>query len=103
MSTYYPKKKIEFSKLAEEYIRRRYSTNVGNTSYKDDGSFDCVISSTKGLVSIWIATYDAEITVGLESADGNSDWHTHMSLWGANSPDEELAAMSRLVGLPRLQ
>ena len=28
---------------------------------------------------------------------GNSDWHTHMSLFGANSPIEQLNTMSDLI------
>ena len=88
----------EFSKLAETYIQEHYSEVVSNINYQDDGSFDCLITSNKKLLSIWIATYDIEITVGFESADGeNGDWHTHMSLWNANNPEEELIAMSQLI------
>ena len=88
----------EFSKLAENYIRRHYSNIVSKINYHEDGSFDCMIHSANRSLSIWIATYDTEITVGFEDADENSgDWHTHMSLWGAHNPEEELNAMSQLI------
>jgi hypothetical protein len=89
----------EFSKLAEEYIRRHYSTCVRKINYKDDRSFDCLIASSKGLLRIWIATYDKEITIGFEDADGNNDgWHVHMGRpHGADRLAEELVAMSQLI------
>ena len=89
----------EFSKLSEEYIRRRYSNNVRKINYQDDRSFDCLIASPKGLLCIWIATYDNEITVGFEDADGNSDgWHVHMGKSpAAERPEEEFVAMSQLI------
>jgi hypothetical protein len=48
-------------------------------------------------LSIWIATYNREITVGFDNSENTCDWHTHMSLFGANELNEELIAMSQLL------
>lgn len=90
-------KQSEFSALANDYILTHHPEFSETILYKDDGSFDCSITSVKGHLSIWIATYDAEITVGFEDANGKCDWHTHMSLFNANEPEEEFAAMTKLL------
>ena len=53
--------------------------------------------SERGLLELWIATYDKEITVGFDDHTGECDWHTHMSQFGANEPHEEFVAMSQLL------
>lgn len=88
---------IEFSTLAKTFLAERYPTFLQTIVYKEDDSFDCSLKSTTGRLSIWIATYDSEITVGFDNSENKCDWHTHMSLFGANEPNEELIAMSQLL------
>jgi len=90
-------KQSEFSNLAKEHIVKHYPLFIGNLNFKQDGSFDCSIKSKTGRLSVWIATYDCEITIGFEDAEGKCDWHTHMSLFGANEPKVEPNAMSQLL------
>ena len=70
---------IEFSNIVKEYISKKHPAFLNNISYKEEHSFDCSLKNAKEEFSRWIATYNSEITLGLESSDGNSDCHTHMS------------------------
>jgi hypothetical protein len=87
----------EFSALVKDYILTHHPDFAGTIQYKDDHSFDCSIKSGKGHLSIWIGTYDTEITIGFEDVNGKCDWHTHMGLFNAYEPEEEFAAMTKLL------
>ena len=87
----------EYSSLAKDYIISNHPLFAETLQFRDDDSFHCSIKSENRHLSIWIATYDSEITVGFEDAHGNCDWHTHMSLYGAYEPDEEFASLSKLL------
>ena len=50
-------------------------------AYKPDGSFDCSIESPTHKFSVWIATYNSEITIGLEYAEHRSNCHTHYTCY----------------------
>jgi len=54
------------------------------------------LSKNKKL-ELWITTQDKEITIGLSGKEQLNDWHTHMSLFGANTPDEELREAAILL------
>ena len=56
---------------------------------KPNGIIDIDYKSNKGKIIFWLTTQDKEITLGF-TGDTECDWHTHMSLFGANTPDEEL-------------
>ena len=88
----------EFSSLVKKYIQENYPAFLENFSLKEDGSLDCSIKSKSGKLSIWISTYGREITIGFQDDENKTDWHTHMSLFGANEPHEELEAMTELLG-----
>src|SRR5689334_10495501 len=88
---------IEFSTLTKTFLAERYPIFLQTIAYKDDDSFDCSLKSITGKLSIWIATYNREITVGFDNSENICDWHTHMSLFGANELNEELIAMSQLL------
>lgn len=87
----------EFSVFAEKYIRNNLPLFGKTIHYKEDDSFDCSIQSNRKLLSLWISTYDSEITIGFEDVNGRSDWHTHMSLFNAYEPEEELFTMKNLI------
>jgi hypothetical protein len=88
---------LEYSTLAKDYMIFHHPSFADAIQFKDDGSFDSSIKSGKGHLSIWIATYDSEITIGFEDANGKCDWHTHMSLFNAYEPEEEFAAMTKFL------
>ncbi len=87
----------EFSAIAKKYIIEEYPALLNNIIYKEDDSFDCEITSNKDLLIIWVTTSDTEITLGFKDPENKSTWHTHMSLFGAKEPIEELNAMSQLL------
>lgn len=60
--------------------------DIGDIDYK----------SPQGKLTLWITTQDKEITVGFTGMP-DCDWHTHMSLFGANTPEEELNAAIHLI------
>ena len=63
---------------------------------KPNNIVDIDYKSPQGKLTLWITTQDQEITVGL-TGDMDCDWHTHMSLFGANTPEEELEAATQLI------
>jgi hypothetical protein len=85
-----------FSNIVRDYISKEYPAFLETISYQADGSFDCTIKNAKGEFSVWIATYNSEITLGLQAADGNSDCHTHMSFY-REEPAEQLEAMKNYL------
>lgn len=87
---------LVFSNIVKDYIAKEYPTLLEDISYKEDGSFDCTLKNSKGDFSVWIATYDSEITLGLQAPDGNSDCHTHMSFYG-EEPEEQLEGMKNYL------
>ena len=70
-----------FSKLIIEFIERNYPEFIETIKYQDDGSFDCDLKSDSGIFSIWIATYNSEITIGIEDPTGQNNIHTHISCY----------------------
>jgi hypothetical protein len=53
--------------------------------------------SRTGLLKLWITTQDIEVTIGLDNKDGNCEWHTHMSLYSAYEPKDELREIINLI------
>ena len=68
-----------FSKLIKQFLEANFPEFVTKINYQNDGSFDCSLKSNSKKFSIWIATYNSEITIGIEILNGNSDIHTHIS------------------------
>jgi hypothetical protein len=89
----------EYSAIAKQYILKNHPGFEGTINYEDDDSFECSIQSKKKQLSIWISTYDTEITIGFDEPNGKCDWHTHMSLYNAYEPWEEFEAMTELLQL----
>jgi len=57
---------------------------------KPNDIIDIDYKSNNGKLVFWLTTQDREITLGI-TGETECDWHTHMSLFGANEPDEELS------------
>lgn len=70
-----------FSNLIKEFLEANFPEFVPTISYQNDDSFDCSLKSNSKKFSIWIATYNSEITIGIEDPNGKSDIHTHISCY----------------------
>ncbi len=47
-------------------------------------------------LTLWISTQDCELTVGFDQT-GQCVWHTHMSLFGAYEPEDELREAVKFI------
>jgi hypothetical protein len=70
-----------FSKSVEEFLQKAFPGFVKTIKYQDDDSFDCSLKSASRIFLIWIATYNSEITIGIEDPTGDTSIHTHISCY----------------------
>ena len=61
-----------FSELIKELLMEQLPEFCPTIEYNKDGSFDCDLRNPSNEFSIWIATYNSEITLGIEAPDGNT-------------------------------
>lgn len=87
----------EYSDKLTDYLNSNFSHIKFIRKVHGDFIVDFEIKSPLHRLTLWISSMNKEISVGFEDSDGSSDWHTHMSLFGANTPYEQLKAMSDLV------
>ena len=66
-----------FSSIVESYLKANFPDFLKTLKYEEDNSFECSLESPTGKFSIWIATYNSEITIGLNDPDNTSGCHTH--------------------------
>ena len=88
---------ICFSKIIKEYLEKDFPEFIPSLDYKDDGSFDCDLRNQANTFSIWLATYNSEITIGLEDPDGKTDIHTHISCYDEEDLTETLTRLSNMI------
>lgn len=70
-----------FSTLIKEFLEANFPKFFPTINFKNDGSFDCSLKSNSKKFSIWISTYNSEITIGIEVPNENSNIHTHISCY----------------------
>ncbi|WP_298732497.1 hypothetical protein [uncultured Chitinophaga sp.] len=70
-----------FSKYVFEFLEGSFPEFITTIKYHKDGSFDCSLRNPSGEFSIWIATCNEEITIGIAAPDGKTDIHTHISCY----------------------
>ncbi|WP_378187504.1 hypothetical protein ACE939_04065 [Aquimarina sp. W85] len=70
-----------FSELIKSFLVEKFPEFTKTINYKDDNSFGCDLRNPTNEFSIWIATYNSEITIGLEDPSGKTDIHTHISCY----------------------
>jgi hypothetical protein len=58
---------------------------------------DIEYKSNKKRLTLWLTTQDEEITIGFTGLETLNDWHTHMSLFGASTPEEEINEAVKLI------
>ena len=86
----------EFTNYIIPKIIDRFPQFENLCTIKPNDIIDIDYKSPRGKLTFWLTTQDKEITVGF-TGDTECDWHTHMSLFGANTPDEELDEAVQLI------
>ncbi len=91
-----------FSELIKELLMERLPEFCSTIAYKEDGSFDCDLRNPSNEFSIWIATYNSEITLGVEAPDGNTDIHTHISCYEVKDIEDAFNDMVEMINEIRI-
>ena len=86
-----------FSHLVKLFLERNFPEFISTLKYKEDGSFDSDLRNPTNLSSIWIATYDSEITVGIEDPNGKTDIHSHISCYDEKNIEDALNELSDIL------
>jgi hypothetical protein len=87
----------EFSKLILKFLEGNYPQFTQTIKFHDDGSFDCDLKSESGIFSIWIATYNTEITIGIEDPNGKTDIHSHIPCYVLDDLEACVAELSSFI------
>ena len=85
-----------FSNHIYQYLLENHPLLLENMKYHDDQSFDCTLTNPTGRFSVWIATHDKEITIGMNNPEQTSGAHTHLSFYGEDV-DEQTQALSKYL------
>jgi hypothetical protein len=86
-----------FSDKVFQFLTKEFPEFTHSVKYQNDDSFDCGLKSPSGQFAMWIATYNREITFGLESPTGQTDIHTHVSCYEEEDIDDCLSALTKLI------
>ena len=86
-----------FSILIQKFLQEEFPEFLPSVNYLPDNSFDCSLKSLSESFSIWIATYNSEITIGIEDPNGNSDIHTHISFHEMEDLEDSLNTLSKMI------
>jgi hypothetical protein len=87
----------EFSEQALKHLEQNLPVFLATLQFHEDDSFDCRIQSSNGTLFLWLATYHKENTLGFEYKSGVCPWHMHMSQLDANTPEDELLAVTSTI------
>jgi hypothetical protein len=88
---------IRFSEFIKSFLKNNFPEFISTINYKEDGSFDCDLKNPSNQFSIWLATYNSEITIGLEDPEGKTDIHTHISCYEEEDLDNALHDLSVII------
>ncbi|TJZ51807.1 hypothetical protein FAZ15_19870 [Sphingobacterium olei] len=88
---------IYFSEIIKEFLAENFPEFLSSLDFKGDGSFDCDLRNQADTFSIWLATYNSEITIGLEDPDGKTDIHTHLSCDDMEDLPETLDRLAKMI------
>lgn len=86
-----------FSDKVFQFLTKEFPEFTHSVKYQNDDSFDCELKSPSGQFAMWIATYNREITFGLESPTGETDIHTHVSCYEEEDIDDCLSTLTKLI------
>ncbi len=96
MNQYMPDQS-QVTSTTKHHLRLHHPELLRDQFDRPDGSFECQLQSPSKHFSIWIASYNCEITVGLQSPDGDSGCHTHFTPYRETDLPGVLASMSELM------
>jgi hypothetical protein len=88
---------IQFSALIKSFLTEYFPQFLKEVNFKEDGSFDCELRSPSDIFSIWIATYNSEITIGLTDPGGDTDIHTHISCYEEDDVEEATDRLKEMI------
>lgn len=88
---------INFSEIIKEFLAERFPEFLSSVDFKEDGSFDCDLRNQTNTFSIWLATYNSEITIGLEDPDGKTDIHTHITCEHYEDLPESFDRLTKMI------
>ncbi|MBF4464605.1 hypothetical protein [Flavobacterium sp. LC2016-12] len=88
---------VLYSNIVLNYLKDNHSEFLENIDFKEDHSFDCSIKSISGSRSLWIATYNLELTLGFENHESKCDWHIHIGASAGNNLLEELNKLTEEI------
>ncbi len=83
-------KQAEFSEYIVSGLVRQFPQFSTCCTNRPGGIMDIDYKSKAGELTLWLTTQDKEVTIGFSDDAELSNFHTHMSLFGANAPEEEL-------------
>lgn len=87
-------------KEVSERLCRLFSENqigrVGKQIWKSD-LVDIEFTSPKTRLKVIVSSQDSEVSLFFEDPNSISDWHTHMSLFGANEIQEQIEKSLELI------
>ena len=86
-----------FSDKVFQFLTEEFPEFTHLVTYQNDDSFDCELISQSGQFSMWIATYNSEITFGLKSPTGETDIHTHVSCYEEEDVEDCLSTLTKLI------
>lgn len=87
----------DYSAFVLSHIKANHPEFLPTVVFNEDSSFVCHIKSPKGMLSLWVKTWGAIITLELVSKNTDAAWHTHMSLVGCKeelTPAEEVEELT---------
>jgi hypothetical protein len=85
------------SKYVFQFLEKAFPEFIPTIKYHEDRSFDCDLRNPFENFSIWIATYNEEITFGIESPDGKTDIHTHISCYENDDLENCIKKLAELI------
>ena len=88
---------VRFSEIIKKFLDANLPEFLASINHRDDGSFDCDLRSPTNSFSIWLATYNSEITIGVEDPDGKTDIHTHISFYEDENSAKALNQLSKMI------
>jgi len=86
-----------FADKVFQFLTKEFPEFIHSVRYQNDDSFDCELKSSSGQFSMWIATYNSEITFGLVSPTGDTNIHTHVSCYEEDDIDDCLFTLTKLI------
>lgn len=87
----------QFSEYIFKFLEKNYPEFLKTIKFQDDKSFDCDLRSESGIFSIWIATYNCEITVGIEDPNGKTDIHNHIPCYELEDFEKCVKQLSSII------